>query len=131
MRSASNRLDSFFFNDTATTEIYTLSLHDALPIWSWRRRQSRPSRERRELPARPWSGSWWPPRERRTRLSSLVLSVRERKPLRAFGRSPRRSAAVLEPTRRRAIDSHLKHHGILCRTAIECVRAPGMKPARG
>src|SRR3712207_8575065 len=25
--------DSFFFNDTATTEIYTLSLHDALPIF--------------------------------------------------------------------------------------------------
>ena len=25
----------FFFNDTATTEIYTLSLHDALPIYSW------------------------------------------------------------------------------------------------
>src|SRR2546429_2203512 len=24
--------DLFFFNDTATTEIYTLSLHDALPI---------------------------------------------------------------------------------------------------
>src|SRR3712207_7100688 len=24
----------FFFNDTATTEIYTLSLHDALPIWA-------------------------------------------------------------------------------------------------
>src|SRR5882762_10773201 len=24
----------FFFNDTATTEIYTLSLHDALPICS-------------------------------------------------------------------------------------------------
>src|SRR5690242_21091428 len=23
----------FLFNDTATTEIYTLSLHDALPIW--------------------------------------------------------------------------------------------------
>src|SRR3712207_8517105 len=34
----------FFFNDTATTEIYTLSLHDALPICSstlgWRRRAS-------------------------------------------------------------------------------------------
>src|SRR6185437_17178504 len=34
----------FFFNDTATTEIYTLSLHDALPIsvasdscWRWLR----------------------------------------------------------------------------------------------
>src|SRR5690348_8817543 len=25
---------SFFFNDTATTEIYTLSLHDALPIYT-------------------------------------------------------------------------------------------------
>src|SRR6266581_9811510 len=25
----------FFFNDTATTEIYTLSLHDALPIPPW------------------------------------------------------------------------------------------------
>src|SRR2546422_6881741 len=29
----------FFFNDTATTEIYTLSLHDALPI-SWSRRHT-------------------------------------------------------------------------------------------
>src|ERR1019366_4629698 len=29
---------SFFFNDTATTEIYTLSLHDALPICSAARR---------------------------------------------------------------------------------------------
>src|SRR5256885_12250796 len=29
------QLDSFFFfNDTATTEIYTLSLHDALPIYT-------------------------------------------------------------------------------------------------
>src|SRR5687767_15685800 len=27
-----SRLFYFFFNDTATTEIYTLSLHDALPI---------------------------------------------------------------------------------------------------
>src|SRR2546430_9107789 len=31
--SATHRLRAFFFfNDTATTEIYTLSLHDALPI---------------------------------------------------------------------------------------------------
>src|SRR2546430_14973286 len=27
------RVCFFFFNDTATTEIYTLSLHDALPIY--------------------------------------------------------------------------------------------------
>src|SRR3712207_7921601 len=32
----------FFFNDTATTEIYTLSLHDALPIYL----------EEREVPGR-------------------------------------------------------------------------------
>src|SRR3712207_7200714 len=29
---AAAEIDFFFFNDTATTEIYTLSLHDALPI---------------------------------------------------------------------------------------------------
>src|SRR3989442_13447279 len=37
----SSSLIVFFFNDTATTEIYTLSLHDALPIsgdWPARRR---------------------------------------------------------------------------------------------
>src|SRR2546422_8439907 len=38
----------FFFNDTATTEIYTLSLHDALPIslqsyWKTRARHARSS----------------------------------------------------------------------------------------
>src|SRR5574338_1538835 len=46
----------FFFNDTATTEIYTLSLHDALPILGGalgltrgprRPRPSRPSRRSR------------------------------------------------------------------------------------
>src|SRR2546429_32152 len=32
MRSRDQSRPFFFFNDTATTEIYTLSLHDALPI---------------------------------------------------------------------------------------------------
>src|SRR3712207_8142698 len=39
----------FFFNDTATTEIYTLSLHDALPICiagSEQSRSPRPTRSR-------------------------------------------------------------------------------------
>src|SRR5256885_16760559 len=31
----------FFFNDTATTEIYTLSLHDALPIFAAARTSTR------------------------------------------------------------------------------------------
>src|SRR5437899_9568960 len=41
----------FFFNDTATTEIYTLSLHDALPIWFWRDAGGR-ARARRARPPR-------------------------------------------------------------------------------
>src|SRR5260370_38507791 len=41
----------FFFNDTATTEIYTLSLHDALPISAfWPR--PRPWRSRSAVPRR-------------------------------------------------------------------------------
>src|SRR2546430_8126530 len=42
----------FFFNDTATTEIYTLSLHDALPIWRrapWRTSSGRSSHTRPTL----------------------------------------------------------------------------------
>ena len=34
----------FFFNDTATTEIYTLSLHDALPIFLGAGRGRKPLR---------------------------------------------------------------------------------------
>src|SRR3712207_9345279 len=37
MLASSVALSFFFFNDTATTEIYTLSLHDALPIFPPRR----------------------------------------------------------------------------------------------
>src|SRR2546428_5094466 len=50
----------FFFNDTATTEIYTLSLHDALPICSGQRlRSSRPSTRRgRRGTARSPPASW-------------------------------------------------------------------------
>src|SRR2546423_12736168 len=33
MYTTSSSFFFFFFNDTATTEIYTLSLHDALPIY--------------------------------------------------------------------------------------------------
>src|SRR3712207_7805891 len=47
----------FFFNDTATTEIYTLSLHDALPILRCasaarnpRREPQRPADDRPDLP---------------------------------------------------------------------------------
>src|SRR3712207_9542987 len=47
----------FFFNDTATTEIYTLSLHDALPIYVVRvlpdRRRDGDVHARRARPTRP------------------------------------------------------------------------------
>src|SRR5258708_29586099 len=43
----------FFFNDTATTEIYTLSLHDALPI-------SGPCRAKHIFPETPGFFSWFP-----------------------------------------------------------------------
>src|SRR6266702_7095966 len=48
----------FFFNATATTEIYTLSLHDALPIWvtaagrRWSGATASPPMVRRDLPDR-------------------------------------------------------------------------------
>src|SRR5437667_12532424 len=41
-RDRFSRYFFFFFNDTATTEIYTLSLHDALPI-SRRHARARPA----------------------------------------------------------------------------------------
>src|SRR5688572_32998558 len=47
----------FFFNDTATTEIYTLSLHDALPIYG------------------P-TNSMWPPVVPRSAMAKLALSPR-------------------------------------------------------
>src|SRR5438874_12301307 len=43
----------FFFDDTATTEIYTLSLHDALPICAlWARVPQRHADRHRRLPRR-------------------------------------------------------------------------------
>src|SRR5258705_14001919 len=43
----------FFFNDTATTEIYTLSLHDALPISRWPMERNRHRPKRRRLSVTP------------------------------------------------------------------------------
>src|SRR3712207_8337271 len=43
-------MDVFFFNDTATTEIYTLSLRDALPIFRKSPRTRLRLRQRRSRP---------------------------------------------------------------------------------
>src|SRR5215203_7231184 len=51
----------FFFNDTATTEIYTLSLHDALPTSTGGRRQSASPRRPTVWPGRATGRrSCWP-----------------------------------------------------------------------
>src|SRR2546425_6336626 len=81
----------FFFNDTATTEIYTLSLHDALPISSKRPPTSAGASSSSGSPAscrtrpcpsfstaRPGSGRCWPPRrseEHTSELQSLAYLV--------------------------------------------------------
>src|SRR5215469_18279003 len=55
----------FFFNDTATTEIYTLSLHDALPI-----------SRRPPCLGRHWRAPGAPPRDRKsTRLNSSHVEI--------------------------------------------------------
>src|SRR3712207_7639829 len=80
----------FFFNDTATTEIYTLSLHDALPIFGMA--PATPLRERPEVAGRVAAGrfpgsvaqsrppcvvAWWWGREDRksTRLNSSHANI--------------------------------------------------------
>src|SRR5690349_24185173 len=71
----------FFFNDTATTEIYTLSLHDALPISRRRSRESSPmptthdgsGRSAEPLRVRTFAGE---PRDRKsTRLNSSHVEI--------------------------------------------------------
>src|SRR2546422_11329266 len=60
----------FFFNDTATTEIYTLSLHDALPIYSPQ------ARGRCERLFGTWQGRL--PQEFRLRSITTVENANER-----------------------------------------------------
>src|SRR6266513_5361565 len=58
----------FFFNDTATTEIYTLSLHDALPIGPRRRIA-------RACPAGPGPSCRRAQDRKSTRLNSSHVSI--------------------------------------------------------
>src|SRR3712207_7705618 len=77
----------FFFNDTATTEIYTLSLHDALPILSVLMLSERASSScarlisakassRRPSEVRYWSPyQWWAVDRKSTRLNSSHANI--------------------------------------------------------
>src|SRR2546422_585278 len=89
-------LSFFFFNDTATTEIYTLSLHDALPI-------SRDSHSR-ILPA---------PRSPVTQTSSVGVSVRARASFSWMG-------ATSRPSRSEEHTSELQSRlHLVCRLLLE------------
>src|SRR3712207_7142404 len=73
----------FFFNDTATTEIYTLSLHDALPILKQMRGTPYLSAWRHTVsdcgstPATPSNTATAPSRTRRLRSTSIVKRSEE------------------------------------------------------
>src|SRR5258708_17650330 len=100
----------FFFNDTATTEIYTLSLHDALPISPRRRAAQRRAgraglgpRRAAAAPPRAWTrlaalpGRQLSPDRKSTRLNSshqiisyAVFCLKKKKRLH-HGRIPHRA----------------------------------------
>src|SRR5216684_9272228 len=79
----------FFFNDTATTEIYTLSLHDALPISSGCRSRAvrhRPSARSRSPPhamarARPRSEEHTSELQSRLHLVCRLLLEKKKNPM--------------------------------------------------
>src|SRR5437773_6235622 len=69
----------FFFNGPATTEIYTLSLHDALPICRAHRARSyrdlhHSARARRPSADSPGRAQWWRDRKS-TRLNSSHITI--------------------------------------------------------
>src|SRR5258708_33606314 len=66
----------FFFNDTATTEIYTLSLHDALPISAWVHRASPLRASFQPCPESAQERRQHPPDRKSTRLNPVTRSSR-------------------------------------------------------
>src|SRR5258708_10785603 len=90
----------FFFNDTATTEIYTLSLHDALPICPDRHGWPRPDARRTQ--ACPWKPGWRPPCARHGRSCPC--------PSRRRGRTAAGCAAPLRRTRHQGAATWLEGH---------------------
>src|SRR3712207_8790007 len=93
----------FFFNDTATTEIYTLSLHDALPICS-RLLQLRESAQG------PAAG----------RLSPCAAGPRLRGPLavRAPRQTPRRSPRTWKRSEEHTSELQSRQY-LVCRLLLE------------
>src|ERR1043166_6856119 len=123
----------FFFNDTATTEIYTLSLHDALPIF----RERRGRRER-------WQGDRRQAREDRQgtgmegRMSAPLITEAAKSRMRRDGRDM--SCSKLNAPIRRAVACSLLGLGLALgvsgcapwpphRALVEARRPPPPRPA--
>src|SRR6266487_6189678 len=91
----------FFFCDTATTEIYALSLHDALPIcfqpapWPW---------WARAMP-RPTASAWPKPDRKSTRLNSSHPSISY-----AVFRLKKKNHIFFEPGQRKQTLSQQPNH---------------------
>src|SRR2546426_2655696 len=91
----------FFFNDTATTEIYTLSLHDALPISNVRGALTRSARTRSQRVAAQRSSR----RDRKsTRLNSSHLVI---------------SYAVFCLKKKKANHNRRDHHLLRCKHGLQ------------
>src|SRR2546429_6738356 len=93
----------FFFNDTATTEIYTLSLHDALPI-SWRAKAFIPRRP--GFPSRQvgtWL-AWW------IGSATASLESEDRKSTRLNSSHGYISSAVFCLEKKKNITTHYSHN---------------------
>src|SRR2546430_5545281 len=109
----STRATFFFFNDTATTEIYTLSLHDALPISG---RQSSPPAH--PSPARAGTARSWVARDRKsTRLNSSHSQISyavfclKKKKQESDNHSARHDPASARPVRHADWTAGLRRHG--------------------
>src|SRR5260370_24068851 len=96
----------FFFNDTATTELYTLPLHDALPISrAWARRAPRYWPVRRAPSRRPAPAPAWLLRPR-----ALASTVPASAAPRAQRPPPQVQAAPAAPVEADAVPDRSEEH---------------------
>src|SRR3712207_6857834 len=99
----------FFFNDTATTEIYTLSLHDALPIWCSRTSQGRSVTKRSSCGGRLKESVTW---RQRSSVSGTNALIEDRKSTRLNSSHANISYAVfcLKKKKNAHCTSHVRSH---------------------
>src|SRR3712207_7315502 len=102
----------FFFNDTATTEIYTLSLHDALPIFDGRHARRGSGSEPRCTAAR--FGAYGPMSPRWRRLA--VRGIQDRKSTRLNSSHANISYAVfcLKKKKKEHTSKLQSHQSLVC-----------------